>query len=64
MGSPDEPADHGLPAAGHPDLRAAPRKLSVTTFTATGRPSVQEMSPQSSVSLDVDGGVSLVDITM
>ena len=41
-----------------------PRKISVTTFAATGRPSVQEMSPQSSVSLDVDGGVSLVDITM
>jgi hypothetical protein len=41
----------------------APRKLSVTTFTAKGQASVQQMAPQSSVSLDVDGGVSLVDIT-
>jgi hypothetical protein len=41
-----------------------PRKMSVTTFAATGRPSVQEMSPQTNVSLNVDGGVTLVDLTL
>jgi len=40
----------------------APHRLSVTTFAPSGEPVTQTMTPQNSVTLYVDGGVSLVDI--
>jgi hypothetical protein len=42
----------------------APRSMSVTTFTLTGKPVTSAIAPSTSVSFDVDGGVSLIDITL
>ena len=43
---------------------AAPRSMSVTTFALTGKPVTSAITPSTSVSLQVDGGVSLIDITL
>ena len=42
----------------------APRSMSATTFALNGKPVTTAIVPSTSVSLDVDGGVSLIDITL
>jgi hypothetical protein len=61
----DPNTDQPLPVYPQPvsvSFPNAPRKLSITTFSDAGLPATQRVPPQTTLNLNVDGGVTLVDI--